>query len=82
MWGEELEKEEDVFHVFECYITGMKNRNGVKVGVVLWVEPSGQSLIFICLVLRTDTLVLTSSQSQTQNQPSVDHFQYQILYWK
>ena len=45
MWGEELEKEEDVFHVFECYITGMKNRNGVKVGVVLWVEPSGRSLI-------------------------------------
>ena len=39
MWGEELEKEEDVFHVFECYITGAKNRNGVKVGVALWVEP-------------------------------------------
>ena len=45
MWGEELEKEEDVFHVFECYITGAKNRNGVKVGVALWVEP-------LCLVLR------------------------------
>ena len=48
MWGEELEKEEDVFHVFECYITGAKNRNGVKVGVVSWVEP-------LCLVLRSDT---------------------------
>ena len=48
MWGEELEKEEDVFHVFECYITGAKNRNGVKVGVALWVEP-------LCLVLRSDT---------------------------
>lgn len=50
MWGEELEKEEDVFHVFECYITGMKNRNGVKVGVVLWVESSGRSLICISVL--------------------------------
>lgn len=31
MWGEELTCEEDVFHVFQCYITNMKNRNGVKV---------------------------------------------------
>ena len=32
MWGEELTKEEDVSHVFECYLTGEKNKNGVKVG--------------------------------------------------
>ena len=31
MWGEELTGPDDVFHVFECYITGEKNRNGVKV---------------------------------------------------
>ena len=31
MWGEELTCEEDVFHVFQCYITNTKNRNGVKV---------------------------------------------------
>ena len=31
MWGEELNCPEDVFHVFECYLTGNKNRNGVKV---------------------------------------------------
>ena len=31
MWGEELLCEEDVYHVFECYITGKKNKNGVKV---------------------------------------------------
>ena len=31
MWGEELTKEEDVSHVFECYLTGEKNKNGVKV---------------------------------------------------
>ena len=30
MWGEELTGPDDVFHVFECYITGEKNRNGVK----------------------------------------------------
>ena len=26
MWGEELTGPDDVFHVFECYITGEKNR--------------------------------------------------------
>ena len=31
MWGEELSKEADVSHVFECYLTGEKNKNGVKV---------------------------------------------------
>ncbi len=31
MWGEELMCEEDVFDVFQCYVTGEKNRNGVKV---------------------------------------------------
>lgn len=31
MWGEELVAVSDVHHVFECYITGQKNKNGVKV---------------------------------------------------
>ena len=31
MWGEELTRDEDVSEVFECYLTGKKNRNGVKV---------------------------------------------------
>ncbi len=31
MWGEELTCEEDVFHVFQCYISNKKNINGVKV---------------------------------------------------
>ena len=31
MWGEELNCPEDVFHVFECYLTGNRNKNGVKV---------------------------------------------------
>ena len=31
MWGEELRSEEDVFHAFVCYLTGEKNKNGVKV---------------------------------------------------
>ena len=31
MWGEELTCLEDVFHVFECHITGQKNKNGIKV---------------------------------------------------
>ena len=31
MWGEELVAVDDVHHVFECYITGEKNKNGVKV---------------------------------------------------
>ena len=50
MWGEELEKEEDVFHVFECYITGAKNRNGVKVGGALWVWLCGRGLIRISVL--------------------------------
>jgi methylenetetrahydrofolate reductase (NADPH) len=36
MWGEELNCPEDVFHVFECYLTGNKNRNGVKVTSLPW----------------------------------------------
>ena len=31
MWGESLEKVEDVFEVFACYISGETNSNGVKV---------------------------------------------------
>ena len=31
MWGEELASEEDVYHVFQCYISNKKNKNGVKV---------------------------------------------------
>ena len=46
MWGEELSCEEDVFHVFECYITGGKNRNGVK--VCGWVCVCG--CVCVCVV--------------------------------
>ena len=38
MWGEELTSEEDVHHVFVCYITGKKNKNGVKVSSVLFMS--------------------------------------------
>ena len=31
MWGEELQSCDDVYHIFECYITGKKNKNGIKV---------------------------------------------------
>jgi len=37
MWGEELTSEEDVYHVFVCYITGKKNKNGVKVRSALFM---------------------------------------------
>lgn len=36
MWGEELVAVSDVHHVFECYITGQKNKNGVKVTSLPW----------------------------------------------
>ncbi|CAI8055832.1 Methylenetetrahydrofolate reductase, partial [Geodia barretti] len=36
MWGEELNCPEDVFHVFECYLTGNRNKNGVKVTSLPW----------------------------------------------
>ena len=31
MWGEALTCEADVFHTFESYVTGEKNKSGVKV---------------------------------------------------
>ena len=37
MWGEELTCKEDVFHVFHCFITSHKNKNGVKVHD-LWTQ--------------------------------------------
>ena len=43
MRGEELTCVEDVFHVFECYITGQKNKNGVKVQE--WAEPSNYDTV-------------------------------------
>ena len=33
MWGEELNREEDVFEVFRCYISGERSDSGVKVSV-------------------------------------------------
>uniref|UniRef100_A0A8C6KZA0 Methylenetetrahydrofolate reductase (NADPH) n=1 Tax=Nothobranchius furzeri TaxID=105023 RepID=A0A8C6KZA0_NOTFU len=36
MWGEELKREESVFEVFTCYITGQLNRNGHKVMCLPW----------------------------------------------
>ena len=36
MWLEELECLEDVYHVFECYITGKKNKYNIKVLVKLF----------------------------------------------
>lgn len=39
MWNETLTCEKDVFEVFECYISGKKNKNGVKVScrTVAWL---------------------------------------------
>ena len=34
MWGEELTCEQDVWNVFYCYITGEKNAQGYKVGIL------------------------------------------------
>jgi methylenetetrahydrofolate reductase (NADPH) len=36
MWGEALDSVEDVHQVFECYITGLKNKNGIKVTSLPW----------------------------------------------
>lgn len=34
MWGNELESIEDVYHVFQCYLTGNKNKWGNKVSAL------------------------------------------------
>lgn len=38
MWGHELTCEQDVFHVFQCYICNKKNKNGVKVNSIPWSD--------------------------------------------
>lgn len=38
MWGEELAGEEDVFHVFQRFISNKKNKNGVKVISIPWSD--------------------------------------------
>ena len=35
MWMESLACERDVFDVFKCYISGEKNKNGVKVSTAI-----------------------------------------------
>lgn len=34
MWGEELECEQQVWHIFHCYISGRTNNSGVKVNLL------------------------------------------------
>ncbi|XP_002737338.1 methylenetetrahydrofolate reductase (NADPH) [Saccoglossus kowalevskii] len=38
MWGEELSSEEDVWHVFSCYLSGKPNSNGHKVNYLPFNE--------------------------------------------
>ena len=56
MWGEELACVDDVNHVFYCFISGDRNKQGAKVCCCLFV------CLFVCLFIylfildRTDTL--------------------------
>lgn len=36
MWGHELTNEEDIWHVFYCYVTGSKNKYGNLVSKIPW----------------------------------------------
>ncbi|CAG2168945.1 unnamed protein product [Oppiella nova] len=36
MWGQELTGEQDVWDVFHCYVSGLKNKNDKKVSVIPW----------------------------------------------
>ncbi|CAL4122393.1 unnamed protein product [Meganyctiphanes norvegica] len=36
MWGETLESEQDVFGIFEAYVTGEENKGGIKVTKMPW----------------------------------------------
>ena len=38
MWGRELNSAQDVFEVFECYITKKSNRQGCKVNCQQWIH--------------------------------------------
>lgn len=76
MWGEELGKEEDVYHVFECYITSKKNRNGVKVTSLPWNEDEiakETSFLSQDLAFANSRGVLTiNSQPAVNGRPSTD----------
>lgn len=36
MWGHELTCEEDIWHVFYCYVTGTKNKSGHLITRIPW----------------------------------------------
>lgn len=76
MWGEELGCEEDVFHVFQCFITNKKNRNGVKVTSIPWSDDElAKETSLVCkeLAYINGRGVLTiNSQPAVNAKPSTD----------
>lgn len=58
MWGTHLEKEEDVWKVFQLYITGEENENGIKISMIPWNDD----------VLSTETSLITNELSYLNSQ--------------
>lgn len=47
MWGGELNSEQDVFDVFEKYITGEENKTGIKVNIGVELYTKHRQIMFI-----------------------------------
>ncbi len=75
-WGEELNDEKDVWHVFECFISGEPNKNGVKVDSFPWCEEalSAETNILKDQLLKFNRLGVLSNNSQpnVNGEPSSD----------
>lgn len=76
MWGEELTREEDVFEVFRCYISGERSDSGVKVTSLPWNDDpvaAETSLIKEKLEFVNSKGILTiNSQPEVNAVPSTD----------
>ncbi|KAK3735397.1 hypothetical protein QZH41_013389 [Actinostola sp. cb2023] len=70
MWGEKLERIEDVFDAFSCYISGKQNKNGVKVKSLPWND---EELAMETTLIKDKLEHLNSAGMLTINsQPSVN----------
>ncbi|ELU06114.1 hypothetical protein CAPTEDRAFT_181552 [Capitella teleta] len=76
MWGEELKCEKDVFGVFERYLTGEANPNGVKVNRIPWNdEPLASETTVIAselAELNRQGVLTINSQPNVNGAPSTD----------
>jgi methylenetetrahydrofolate reductase (NADPH) len=75
-WGEELNDEKDIWHVFESFVTGQPNKNGIKITNFPWCE---EALALETSILREQLckfnrmgILTNNSQPNVNGAPSSD----------